>query len=454
MASAGSFHILVAKNAKIIRLAVQKASRIIQNQLPAPYVRQAPELQPLFARVAPRQPIHPAAFLRQSKRWFSGNGFTSAIRRFSSSPGGASGLRYDRSSFPTSRVASAIGKSTGRAPFASTLRPNLTGGTLGRTAGGYTLGSGRIGGARYFSHTPGAPAQVINTVSQAVRAFFVGGQKAHFDGVYPCTGHAKYKVVTPLQDEAMKKMASVPKLSPGSFIDFSVNPTITALTPLSNIVGFPNMPQKVDTLNTGGLLDILSVDFARALKDLAMVLNDLKQLAAVGDFPITYRDGRLRVHFPGCDAETVERLANELGIQRGVVGQDEDFDAFVGTEMALLFPFAPSKPMSECSFFESPSSQTGAFWQGDIPASPVLRNLATPALSSVSGGELGYQDLGQDNPWVSSPSGYSSFHSGELEDSGRVYQTPERRSTSEYEGIEGIYRFIAQCDAAAAATRN
>src|SRR5205814_15303 len=84
------------------------------------------------------------------------------------------------------------------------------------------------------------------------------------------------------------------------------------------------------------------------------ILNDLKRLSSLGDLPITYQSSCLRVHFPGCDADTVEKLAVELGLQRGVIGQDSDFDAFGGTEIALLFPFASSKTVSEIDFYDKP----------------------------------------------------------------------------------------------------
>jgi hypothetical protein len=449
--SAGSFHLLVAKNVKILRLAAKKTSRFLQNV--SINGRTAPGLQAVFARATSRQPIHPAAFLRQSKRWFSGgSGFSGAARRFTTA--GASHVKYDRASFPASRVATAIKQFTGRAPFASTLRPNLTGGALGRTAGGYTLGSGRAGGARFFSHTPAAQAQVISNVSQAVRAFFVGGQKVQYDGVNPRTGEKRFKAVTALQEQACRKMDSVPKATPGSHIDFSVNPTITALTPLSTIPGFYAQPRKTETLNTEGLLDVLSVDFSRALKELATILNDLKRLAALGDLPITYQNSCLRVHFPGCDADTVERLALELGLQRGIIGQDPEFDAFAGTEIALLFPFAPSKTASECAFFEEPVG-CRLFYQDFIDwrheASP--ETITSPDFSTRSqrSDEFLEYDHVEENPWISSPSGYESLHSSELDDSGRVYETQSdsRYTPLEYQGIEGIYRFIEQCDAAA-----
>lgn len=446
--SAGSFYHLVARNYKVLRLAAKKASRTLNE---AVFARSQPQLQPIFARAAPRQPVHPAAFLRQSKRWHS-TGFTSTIRRFATSSGTKTGPRYDRSTFPTSRVSSAVSQSTGRAPFASTLRPNLTGGALGRTAGGYGLGSGRVGGARFFSHSPTATAQVVSNVSQAVRAFMIGGQKAQFDGVNPYTGGKRYKAVSALQDETSRTMSSVPKTSPGSYIDFSVNPTITALTPFGTVPGFPSSVPK-ETLNTEGLMDVLSVDFSRALKELAVILNDLKRLSALGDLPITYVDSRLRIHFPGCDADSVERLALELGLQRGVIGQDAGFDAFAGTDIALLFPFAPSKAVSECSFYEKPTNTRtyNARYLYDEPSSPEFEeSLRSPEYSTQSAdGEEGYEVM-PNSPFLSSssPSGYESLHSSELDDSGRCYEKSRvgRQEPLEYSGIEGIYRFIQEID--------
>jgi len=204
-------------------------------------------------------------------------------------------------------------------------------------------------------------------------------------------------------------------------------------------------------------LDILSIDFSRALKELATILNDLKRLSTLGDLPITYQDSCLRIHFPGCDADTVERLIDELGIQRGIVGQDKDFDAFNGTEIALLFPFAPSQSPSECSFFEKPVShrafkQDELWWDNlvpETPPSPILGNLPTPDFSTISDSGLEFDDLAEENPWLSSPSGYESLHTSELEDSGRKSSEQSQHTPLEYQGIEGIYRFIQQCDDAA-----
>jgi hypothetical protein len=255
-------------------------------------------------------------------------------------------------------VAFAVSQSTSHSAFASTLRPNLTGGAFPRTAGGYSLGTGKAGGRRFFSHGPQSAAQVVGNVSHSMRAFLLQGKRAQYDGTDK-QGRKKWRTVTPLQAKAVKKMRAVPTATPGSWVEFGVNPTITAISslasPLGGVAGYYSDPEDMTTrsrsssngsdgvgLQTEGLFDVLQTDFSRALKELALVLGDIQALSALGDLPISYdpRTGRLRIHFPGTDAETVERLARELGVQRGLIGQDAGFDAFVGTEIALMFPFA------------------------------------------------------------------------------------------------------------------
>jgi hypothetical protein len=421
------------------RAAWRQAAKLVQNQLPASIRPTQAELQPILARNVPKHPIHRVAFLKQSKgRWYSTHSAISAtVRRFTTAASRSSGVKYDRSSFPKSRIGSAVNSQTGRAPFASTLRPNLTGGTLGRTAGGYAYGSGRAGGARYFSHGPAAPSQVINNVSQAIRAFMISGEKAQFAGINPHTGEKRYKTVTALQDQVNRTVHRLPKATPGSSIAFDINPTVTALTPLRAIKGFASFVHEKETLNQDGLLDILSVDFSRAVKELAAVLKDLQRLSGLGDLPISYETSILKVHFPGCDAQTVEMICDELGVQRGVVHQDEDFDAFVGTEIALLFPFAPTRTPSECSFYEKPVTgrQQPIDWRNMI--SPSITDPDGYSTHSEDG--LDFEDLGE-NPWLSSPSGYESLHGSDMEESMDLH-TP-----LEYQGIEGIYRFMEQCE--------
>ncbi|KAH8883989.1 hypothetical protein GQ53DRAFT_771281 [Thozetella sp. PMI_491] len=396
------------------------------------------ELQPILARNATpagRQPVHPAAWLRQQKRvgkWYSSNAYANvhaAVRRYlSTGPSGSgAGPRFDRTKFPVSNTSRQVAQLTGRAPFASTLRPNLTGGALPRTAGGYSAaGSGRAGGARYFSHTPAAPAQVVQNVSQAMRAFWLSGQRAVYEGT-DAEGNARYRAFNVAHDEARKRLAKVSFLAPGSYIDFRINPTVTALSPLAvafpfataEAFGMATKPQAgAATLNDEGFLDVLSVDFTRALKDLTMVMSDLKKLSVLGDLPISLEDKNcvLRVRFPGVDAETVSRLCDDVGVERGVVRQDSDFDDSVGVALALKFPFAPDQK---------------------------TRTLSSPS-SGMSEAEEAFYAEYNENPWLSSPEPEEGYESA----SPPLMSYSGERCSDEIDDLEGIYRFIEECDRA------
>ena len=266
-----------------------------------------------------------------------------------------------------------------------------------------------------------------------MRAFVNSGRKVQYCGMDRRTGEKRYKGVSELQDKATKKMNSVPKATPGSFIDFGVNPTITALTPLSSVAGYKAPNMAMETLHTDGLLDILSTDFSRALKELTLVLADLKALSSLGDLPISYQKSRLRVHFPGCDPETVERLAEEFNLQRGVVGQDAEFDDYVGTEIALLFPFAPSDTSPHASPILGYSPQQ----------TPQDRYSSPTTLSNTSIACDDFEDIS--NSW-SSPSAYETMQSNGLRDSEVRSRGFDRQVPFEYQDFEGIYRFIELCD--------
>src|SRR5271170_394506 len=180
------------------RFAYEKASQAILERLPQAARTVEAELQPIPAKL-PRQPTNRVSAIRQSqsRRYSTRRAINATVRHFSqaSKPAASSA----RSSYPPSRVGTAVGRLTSRAPFTSTLRPSFTGGTLCRSAGGYGTGAGRVGGVRYFSHSPAAPAEVVNNVSQAVRAFWLSGQKAHYDGINPRSGEKRYKAVSELQ---------------------------------------------------------------------------------------------------------------------------------------------------------------------------------------------------------------------------------------------------------------
>lgn len=436
-----------------LRFAYDKAYKAVRSKLPEPSQQVSLRAQPAYARVS-RQPINRAAAIRQARsRPFStraANSFISFIR---------SGLQGgERAAYQQSRIAINIGRFTGRSPFSSTLRPNLTGGTLGRTAGGYTIGAGRVGGARYFSNGPAAPAQVINNVSAGVRAFFLSGQKVRFDGIDPISGNKQYKAVSKIQDQAERQMTAIPRTAPGSHIDFQVCPTITAIGAMAGAQKKSASAGAVEpeTLNSEGLLDLLSVDFARALKDLTAVLNDLKRLSTLGDLPIQlHNKSTIRVRFPGCDAETVERLCDEAGVQRGRIIQDEDFEDRNGTDIALQFPFAPSVPVSpEMQYLFEEGSQVPeeVDWKAMMSSENKIPSTLLHSAESGKGIFLEDVDMLASNPWKSSSSGYSSINISELGDRAffpEISSAGIPESTSGYDSVSGIHRFIAECDQAA-----
>lgn len=442
-------HLLLPKIWRAARFAYEKASRAIRAKLPEPTQQASLRYQPAYARINSRQPINRVAAIRQSRsRYFStraANAFVSAVR----------GAQADVGAYKASRVASNISRLTNRAPFASTLRPNLTGGTLGRTAGGYAVGAGRFGGARYFSHGPAAPAQVIQNVSQGVRAFFLSGQKVRFDGIDPRTGEKRYKAVSALQDQAGRKMTAIPHNAPGSHLDFQLSPTITAFGAFSAL-NKKSGSAAVETLNSDGLMDLLSADFARALKEFAMVMNDLKRLSTLGDLQIMLHDRSIiRVRFPGCDADTVERLCDEVGVQRGRIVQDEDFELRTGADLALLFPFAPSvAPSSDTEYFFEKASLRKTQYSDDLdwhdmitPESPFSKDSGLDSGPAISFDD---KEVFGSNPWKSSSS-YSNINISELGDRAYFQELSSAglsESSSEYDGAEGIHRFLAECDRA------
>ncbi|KAI1504313.1 hypothetical protein F5X99DRAFT_35204 [Biscogniauxia marginata] len=421
---------------RIARSAASKASKIIRSKLAAVTRPVNTALEPVLVRNSPRQPVHPSAFLRQqkSRRWHSTSAYkniNAAVRRFIST-GRLDGAapKLDRSKFLNTRTGRAVSQFTGQAPFASTLRPNLTGGALPRTAGGYGLGSGRIGGVRYFSHAPAAQAQVVQNVSSAVRAFWISGQKAQFDG-YNARGEKQYRAVSALQEETARKMGAMPRHAAGSYVDFRLSPTITALSPLTaafpyHSAGIKASALDATTLNTDGFLDVLSVDFSRALKDLTSILSDIRKLSSLGDLPVQLEKGNiLRIRFPGVDADTVEALCDDLGLTRGVVHEDPNFDDETGVPMALRFPFAPDAKSSDgASYFTSAGGSPRS--EGSFPLEAELFE----AYSAM-----------EDNPWLSSPDleGYESM-------------SPPISSgvhcSEDFEGLEGVYRFLEECDRA------
>ncbi|KAI0424163.1 hypothetical protein F5Y09DRAFT_150945 [Xylaria sp. FL1042] len=430
---------------RLARSTAYKATTLIRSKLANVTRPVNAAVEPVFVRSQPRHPIHPAAFLRQQKnrRWHSTatssatyKNINAAVRRFMSTGRIGEIPRVDRSKFLNTRTGQAISQFTGRAPFASSLRPNLTGGALPRTAGGYGLGSGRVGGARYFSHAPASQAQVFQNVSAAVRAFWISGQKAQFDGLNH-RGEKRYRAVSALQDEATRKMAALPRHAAGSHVDFRLNPIITALSPLAS--GFPYAaaggvkvvsPLDATTLHTEGFLDVLSIDFARALKDLTSTLADIKKLATLGDLPIQMEKGYvLRIRFPGVDADTVESLCEDLGLTRGIVREDANFDAEMGVPMALRFPYAPNAQVTNGEGLLTLTSPGGSLRSEDSFSNE----------QELFEGFEGFEEL-DGNPWlsISDPEGYESMSPPPMSSGDHC--------SEQFEGLQGVYRFLEECD--------
>ncbi|KAI4248031.1 MAG: hypothetical protein L6R40_001120 [Gallowayella cf. fulva] len=452
-----SGHLLVPKALRIFKFAVAQAGALVRSKLPqtSTGVTAASEavLQPirLYQHV---QPTHPAALLRQSR--------SSAHRKFTSQAK-AHHQTFDRPSFRKSRIGQAVTRSFG-SPFASTLRPNLTGGALPRTAGGYGLGGAQR--VRHFSHTGAVQAQVIQNVSAGLRAFCIRGGKARFDGVDQTTGVKRFKSVSEAEDRALRQIqaSSSSAWIKGTNLEFRLNPTITSFPTLTgkNLQG--------QTLGTVGFLDTLGADFARALKDLSSILTDLKRLAAFGDLPIDLTKSKhggstLSVRFAGCDADTVSRLCDEVGVHRGVIREDEAWNDDKDVKMALLFPFAPSNPVSDSDHESALFDKTLHADSYIAPEQLEWRNMLSP---SEPAGQRSDEDsagfdhihtpLSTDTPHYSydrytppSPAGYESLGESDFAMEDPYYHQDSRartRGSGDLQGLESLYRFLAECDEA------
>lgn len=445
----------IPTNPAVNRFGTSKIASLIRSKFPTSTVGGNASLQPI--RVYANQPVHPLAYLKQSRAQGTNRWFSTTTRTYTSSAK-PPGPRYDRSKFPISKVSRAISQK-GAAPFASTLRPNLTGGALPRSAGGYSLG-GAGKGTRHFSHTPNAQAQVVHQVSAGIRAFFVGGGKARFDGVDPVSGEKRFRSISHTEDAVYNKWESRMASMKGTSLEFKLSPTITALCPSFTTLQPQESRIKITSLNSIGLLDNLASDFARALKDLSLILTDIRRLSTFGDLPIsllTTDSGQvLSVRFPGCDADLVCRLCDEVAVRRGIVVEDEGWaeDGEKDVEMALLFPFAPSTSPSAISegeggayyFDENPFAREKLEWQNMLSPSTlgqsvydntsfedVAATLRSPAINPDSPGLSSYESLG-DSDFASNDPYYPNM-------------SPRKASSHQsYEGVEGIYKFLQVCE--------
>ena len=294
-------------------------------------------------------------------------------------------------------------------------------------------------------------------MNAGIRAFFVGGGKARFDGVDPLTGEKRFRCVTSTEDEVLnvfeKHLSSDAR---GTTLEFQLSPAITALSPSTS-----------QTLGSVDLLDALSVDFARALKDLSLTLSDLRRLSDLGDLPLelitTSKGPTLSVRFVGCDGDTVARLCEELGVYRGIVREDERWDHEKDVEMALLFPFAPTS-QSGGEYFEHQATidtevaPEQVEWQAMMSPSVGIHTpgstasyehihapTMTPAYDSAS--QSGYESMRASELADGDP--YMHYHaqSHRHQMTSKASAGPNHRSQSHnFEGLEGIYRFLRECD--------
>lgn len=264
----------------------------------------------------------------------------------------------------------------------------------------------------------------------------------------------RFKAVSPMHGRMQRKMDSVAAAAPGSYVDFNVAPTITAIRPL-NIVQNTTSDSDQDSLNNPTVLKRLSSDFARSLKDMAVIVNDLQKLSTLGNLSLSSPDSStIRVRFPGCDGDTLNQLCEELDIRRGLVHQDADFDITNGTDMALLFPFAPSHSPSE----HGSSAKAKAF-RGAKPESVHWQDMLSsqchpsPGYSTKSIMSGAFEEVAalQQSPRLLSLSAYSNLNASDDGDVAAYFDTESYDRTadwSRYEGFEGVFKFLEECDRA------
>ncbi|KAI4214593.1 MAG: hypothetical protein LQ351_003010 [Letrouitia transgressa] len=303
-----------------------------------------------------------------------------------------------------------------------------------------------------------------------MRAFCLGGSKARFDGYNTKTGEKKYKAVTETEDQMLQKtrIAGL-HWSKGTNLEFQLTPTVTALT--TRLSESTSLSDGI-SLSTAGLIDNLAVDFARSLKDLSVVLMDLKRLAVFGDLPINLSTSPtggmvLSVRFCGCDGEIVSRLCDEVGIHRGIVREDEGWSDDRDVDMALLFPFAPSGVASENCTEAMCTKETirvdGRYgsdqldWRQMMSPPDHDRDCNTRTVDSFEHVQQAPASLTSTNRSFKTRSRSSSdvgcFLDAEDSNDGcssahpiNSWQHRQMQAHEDFEGLEGIYKFLRECE--------
>lgn len=187
--------------------------------------------------------------------------------------------------------------------------------------------------------------------------------------------------------------------APGAYVDFHMAPTFTSLSRFSK-----------NSISNASFMAALDEDFTEIVNDVATVWSELQKLASFGALPISLADDKedtIRIHFPGCDRDTVSRLCDEVYVTRGVIGEEKRF----GFE--LLMPTLDMKPClgSDGASFPAFSPVTapqqkirgsGIYWQDMLSGSEKEGEIEGSCVS-----EDGFTETGTDfTPPVSVEGGY------------------------------------------------
>lgn len=296
----------------------------------------------------------------------------------------------------------------------------------------------------------------------------MNGGKVRFDGLDAKTGEKRFKSISATEDKFLRKLGKpLEAFVKGTNLEFQLSPNITALS--TNL--FPQSASNELTLANPDILVNLSADFAHAQKDFSAVLTDLRSLSTLGTLPITLSATPLgpvlTCRFPGCDAESVTHLCDEVGIERGIVREDEAWQRDRDSEMALLFPFAPGVEI------QTPSDDETMLFSGQLPAAPSQElnwhqmmsppRSVTSILPAASNDEV-FDTLTEhrnlvdpeprdNNHFHSVRSGYgglcgSDFASNDAylpSQNGLLLRESSLDGSAAFEGLEGIYRFLREC---------
>lgn len=303
---------------------------------------------------------------------------------------------------------------------------------------------------------------MVNNVSAAVRAFWFSGHEARFDGIESRTGEKKWKSITRAEDVVSRitSKSIQSKEMKGTSLEFSLVPTITALSPSLESCMMDTLSHAQARTIDGITIDGFASDFSRAVNDLSVILADLKRLSALGDLPISFDNKSIiKVHFPGCDARVVESLCDEFGVRHGTLREDAGWRTDKDAQMALLFPLAPGQSESEtddpvetmfCRDRSGHQLQEQVGWQsmmstGRSDVIDVRPHLSTRSITSEESRTGTDRAVPEDSLWTLED-GYESGDYEGNEGAGGGFMERARVGSQEYEGVEGMFKLLSKCE--------